>query len=127
MDILKISALAVTAAFCGLILRRQVPELALVLILAAGTLLLGEAAGAFATVRGLADSFSRLAGLTPEIWKPVWKTVGIGIVSKLSAAVCKDAGEGSMAAFVEMAGSALALLAAIPLVETVFDTLSSFL
>ena len=127
MDIFKLSALAVTAALCGVVLRKRVPELALVLTLAAGALLLGEAVGALATVRGMADSLARTAGLPPEVWKPVWKTVGIGVVARLSAAVCRDAGEGSAAAFLETAGSALALLASLPLVEAVFDTLSSFL
>ena len=73
------------------------------------------------------DSLARTAGLSPEIWKPVVKTVGIGIVARLAAAVCKDAGEGGVAAFLETAGAALALFTALPLVETVFDTLGALL
>ena len=127
MDIFKLSALAVTAALCALVLRRQVPELALVLTLAAGTILLGQAMDCVAGVRGLTDSLARTAGLSIQVWKPVWKTVGIGLVTRLASAVCKDAGEGGVAAFLETAGSALALLAALPLAEAVFDTLSSLL
>ena len=48
-------------------------------------------------------------------------------MTRLASAVCKDAGEGGVAAFLETAGSALALLAALPLAEAVFDTLSSLL
>ena len=125
MDIFKLSALAVTAALCALVLRKRVPELALCLTLAAGALLLGEAAAALAQVRGLADSLARPAGLSPQVWKPVWKTVGVGVVTRLSSAVCKDAGEGGVAAFLETAGAALALLSALPLVEAVFSALSS--
>ena len=127
MDIFKLAALAVSAALCALVLRRLVPELALVLTLAAGAALLGEAVSSLAAVRGLADSLARTAGLSPGVWKPVWKTVGIGLVTRLASAVCKDAGEGGVAAFLETAGSALALLAALPLAEAVFDTLSSLL
>ena len=127
MDIFKLAALAVSAALCALVLRRRVPELALVLTLAAGAALLGEAVSSLAAVRGLADSLARTAGLSPWVWKPVWKTVGIGLVTRLASAVCKDAGEGGVAAFLETAGSALALLAALPLAEAVFDTLSSLL
>ncbi len=127
MDIFKLSALAVTAALCALVLRRQVPELALCLTLAAGVLLLGEAVTALASVRGLADSLARTAGLSPQVWKPVWKTVGIGVVTRLSSAVCRDAGEGGVAAFLETAGAALALFAALPLVEAVFTTLGGLL
>ena len=127
MDIFKLSALAVVAALCALTLRGKVPELAVVLALAAGVLLLGQAVDAMAAVRGLTDSRAHTAGLSPNVWQPVWKTVGIGVMTRLSSAVCKDAGEGGVAAFLETAGTALALLTALPLIETVFDTLSALL
>ena len=127
MDIFKLSALAVVAALCALTLRGKVPELAVVLALAAGVLLLGQAVDAMAAVRGLTDSLAHTAGLSPNVWQPVWKTVGIGVMTWLSSAVCKDAGEGGVAAFLETAGTALALLTALPLIETVFDTLSALL
>ncbi len=127
MDIFKLSALAVVAALCALTLRGKVPELAVVLALAAGVLLLGQAVDAMAAVRGLTDSLAHTAGLSPNVWQPVWKTVGIGVMTRLSSAVCKDAGEGGVAAFLETAGTALALLTALPLIETVFDTLSALL
>lgn len=127
MDILKLAALAVIAALCALTIRGKVPELAAVLALAAGCLLLGQAMEAVAGVRGLADSLARTAGLSARVWKPVWKTVGIGVVTRLAAAVCKDAGEGGVAAFLETAGAAVALFTALPLVEAVFTTLGGLL
>ena len=127
MDIFKLSALAVVAALCALTLRGKVPELAVVLALAAGVLLLGQAVDAMAAVRGLTDSLAHTAGLSPNVWQPVWMTVGIGVMTRLSSAVCMDAGEGGVAAFLETAGTALALLTALPLIETVFDTLSALL
>lgn len=127
MDIFKLSALAVTAALCALVLRKRVPELALVLTLAAGGLILGGAADALAQIRGMADALARTAGLTPGMWAPVWKTVGVGVVTRLSSAVCKDAGEGGIAAFLETAGAALALLTALPLAQAVFDVLGGLL
>ena len=127
MDIFKLAALAVTAALCALVLRKQVPELAVVLVLAAGALLLGQAVEALSTVGGFAGTLARTAGLSPQVWRPVWKTAGIGLVAKLAAAVCKDAGEGGVAAFLETAGTALALLTVLPLARAVFDTLGGLL
>ena len=127
MDILKLAAIGVAAALCALAIKRQVPELALVLTLSAGVALMAQALEAASSVRGFTDALARTAGLAPEVWKPVWKTVGIGVVTQLGAAVCKDAGEGGIAAVLETAGAALSLLAALPLVETVFDTLGGFL
>ncbi len=127
MDILKLAALAVTAALCALTIRGRAPELAAALALGAGCLLMGQAMEAVAGVRGLADSLARTAGLSIQVWKPVWKTVGVGVVTRLAAAVCKDAGEGSIGAFLETAGAALALFTALPLVEAVFTTLGGLL
>jgi len=127
MEIGRLAAAAVTAALCALVLKKRVPELALVLSLAAGFLLLGDTLDALAGVRGLMDRLARTAGLAPEIWAVVVKTVGIGIVAKLAASVCRDAGESALAAFLETAGAALALFTALPLVETVFDTLEELL
>lgn len=127
MDIFKLAALAVTAALCAVFLRKQVPSLALALSLAAGAILLGAAMGSLAAVRGLADSLSRTAGLSPQLWKPVWKVAGVGVVTRLAAALCRDAGEGGLAAFLETAGVALALLTALPLLEAVLDVLAELL
>ncbi len=127
MDIFKLAALAVVAALSALVIRRQVPELAVVLALTAGCMLLGQAMEAVSAVRGLTDSLARTGGLPPELWTPVWKTVGVGVVTRLAAAVCRDAGEGGVAAFLETAGAALALLCALPLVEAVFQTLGALL
>lgn len=124
---MKLAALGVTAALCALVIRGRVPELAVALTLAAGCLLLGQALEAISGVRGLADRLAQTAGLSPEIWRPVWKIVGVGIVTRLSSAVCRDAGEGGVAAFLETTGAALALFAALPLVESVFDTLGGLL
>lgn len=127
MEIGRLAALAVTSALCALVLKKRVPELALVLSLAAGFLLLGGTLDALSGVRGLMDRLARTAGLAPEIWAVVVKTVGIGILARLAASVCRDAGESGLAAFLETAGAALALFTALPLVETVFDTLEALL
>ena len=127
MDIFKLAALAVTAALCAVFLRKQVPSLALALSLAAGAILLSSAMESLSAVRGLADSLSRTAGLSPQLWSTVWKVAGVGIVTRLSTALCKDAGEGGLAAFLETAGVALALLTALPLLETVLEVLGGLL
>lgn len=127
MDIFKLAALGVVAALCALVLRRREPALATLLILGTGFLLLQAGAAALASVRGFADSLSRTAAVEPTVWKPVWQTVGIGLVTRLSAAVCKDAGEGGIAAFLETTGAALALVAALPLAQALLDALAALL
>lgn len=127
MDIFKLAALGVVAALFALVLRRREPALATLLILGTGFLLLQAGAAALATVRGFTDSLARTASIESAVWKPVWQTVGIGLVTRLSSAVCRDAGEGGVAAFLETAGAALALLAALPLAQALLDALAALL
>ena len=47
--------------------------------------------------------------------------------TKLAAALCRDAGEGSLAAFVEVAGAAAAVLVALPLLKMVLQLVMGLL
>lgn len=127
MDIFKLAGLGIVSALCALVLKRREPALAVLLVIGTGIFILQAGREAMAMIRGFADSLSQTAGIDSELWKPVWQTVGIGLVARLSSAVCKDAGEGGIAAFLETGGAVLALLAALPLARALLDTLSGLL
>lgn len=55
------------------------------------------------------------------------KVTGIALVSRWAAELCRDAGEGGLAAFVETAASALALLVCVPLLKAVLETITELL
>lgn len=118
-SIVKIAAIAVAAAICAVVIRKQVPELALTIGLIAGAIILSVSVGAIKSIREMIDTLAQASGLSPAIVLPVIKTVGIGIVAKLAAEICRDAKEDGIAAFVETAGAAGAILVCLPLVESV--------
>ena len=123
----KIAALAVAAALCALVVRQNAREIGLVLALLAGALILGQALGAVEAIWELLEELGERAGLSPAVLDPVVKTVGIGILTKISAEVCRGANESGIAAFVETAGAALSLYVALPLIRAVLDTVSELL
>ena len=126
-DMLRVAALAVAAALCAVVVRKNVREIGIVVALAAGAVILTVSLDAIGSVRALMDRLGELAGLSPAVLAPVLKTVGIAIVTKVAAEVCRDAGEGGIASFVEIAGAALALLTALPLLEAVLNTITGLL
>lgn len=126
-SIVKIAAIAVTAALCAVVVKKQVPELGLVLGLLAGALILSFSITALKSTKELMETLADTAGLSPAVLTPVIKTVGIGIVTKLAAEICRDAKEGGIAAFVETAGAAGALLVCLPLMETVLNMITELL
>ena len=120
MDLMvKVAAGAITAAVLGVVLRKNTPELALLLALAAGLWMVALVADGLGAVVALWEELTSLAGLSEELLEPVVKTVALSILTRLTAEVCKSAGEGGVAAFVETAGTVLALVVALPLVRAV--------
>ena len=126
-DMLKIAAVAISAALCAVVVKKQVRELGLVLALTAGAVILAAALETLQTVRELLDELAQTAGLEPAVLAPVVKTVGVAIITRVTVEVCKDAGEGGIAAFVEIAGSAAALYLALPLVRAVLSAITGLL
>lgn len=126
-SVLKVVAVAVTAAVCAVVVKQDAKGIGMVLGMAAGALVLGLSLGAVESVRALMDDLTVMAGLAPAIVDPVVKTVGIAILTRIAAEVCRDAGEGGLAAFTETAGAAMALLVTLPLLRSVLDTLTGLL
>ena len=123
----KLAAVAVTAAVLSGVLRKNTPELALLLVLAAGLWMLALAAGALGAAVALMEELAARAGLTDALLEPVLKVVALSILTRLTAALCRSAGEGGLAAFAEAAGTALALAAALPLVRAVAQLMGELL
>ena len=114
-------ALAAIGAVCAAAIKKQTPDVALVMTLCAATLILTVAMTAFRPVRELMDTLAERAGLSVAVLSPVIKTVGVSILTRVTAELCRDAGEGGLASAVEIAGGACALLVCLPLFEAVLE------
>ena len=126
-EISKLAAVALVGAVCCVMIKEQRREIGLALSLAVGILLLAMSlAGMEATLESIRD-LSELAGLSSGVLSPVVKTVGIGLLTHISAELCRDAGERSLAAVVEIGGSVSALLVALPLLSTVVAVISGLM
>ena len=123
----KLAAVGVTAVVLSAVLKKNTPELALLLVLAAGLWMLTLAAGGLGAAAALMEELAQQAGLSEALVEPVGKTVALSILTKLTVELCRSAGEGGVAAFVETAGAVLALLAALPLVRAVAQLMGELL
>lgn len=126
-DVIRVAAAGVIAAVCAITLRKQTPELAILLTICACVLILLSCSGALASVMQFTDELTQLGGLSPGIIAPVIKASGIAILTRLSSDVCRDANEGALASVVESAGTVLALLVVLPLMSAVLELLNELL
>ena len=124
---IKVAAGAVTAAVCATVVRRGTPELGFLLALAAGIWVLWTVADSLKLVTDWMKWLCELAGQEDWLIEPVFKTVVLSILTRLTAEVCKSAGESGVAAFVETAGTILALAVSLPLVGGVLKMMEGML
>ena len=67
------------------------------------------------------------SGVSADLFVPLYKTIGIALVVQVGGNLCRDAGESALASVVETAGTLCALLAALPLLRAVLDTVTGLL
>lgn len=126
MDMLALGAVGVVAALFAVMVRQRAPEMALVLAMAA-CVLLWNTLPLLESIRDVMEELASLTEISPALLRPMLQTVGLALVTKLAAALCRDAGEGSLAAFVEVAGAAAAVLVALPLLKMVLQLVMGLL
>ncbi len=127
MDMIAFAAAGVVAALCGVVVRQKSPEIAAVLALAACVLLLWNTLPLLETIWDVVQELAQLADISPTVLRPLLQTVGLAVVTRLAGSLCRDAGEGSIAAFLEVAGSAAAVLVALPLLKMVLQLILQLL
>lgn len=119
--LIKVAAIAVAGAVLGLVIKKNSPDMALMLTISLALIALYLA---FDTIKGVTEFISSMAGaaqISPAVLTVVFKAVGISIVTKLSSDVCRDAGQSSVASGIELTGAFAALYIALPLFKTVMD------
>jgi len=126
-EVLSLGAIAVSGTICALVLRRQTPELSLTLSLVTVCILLWHSRRAFGSVLDLFGQLAQLSGLSLELLTPLVRTVGIALITRLGSQISRDDGMGSVAAFLELAGSAAALVTVIPLLQAVLELMEGLL
>lgn len=125
--LMKTAAAAIVASLVCLLLKRSNPEMAVPLsaIVCVGAVILSAD-----MLRPLAELLARaeqMGGISAVLFYPVMKSVGIGICTRVAADLCRDSGQGAMAGCVELAGTICALYTALPLMETMLDTLEALM
>ena len=119
MGLYSALGLAAAAAVLGFIVRRFDREAGRLLSVAAGALamlaVLASFSGVFSELKAIASE-GGLGG--PEVLLAM-KAVGVAYLSKLSASLCRELEESSLADICELTGRVLLVLTALPLLRSI--------
>lgn len=126
-QMVMVSGGVLVAMVCGVVVRKQAPEIALVLTLCAAVAVLVAVSGELGLIVGYIQRLAQAGGISQELIAPVMKTTGIAMLCKFTADFCRDAKENGLASAVELAGTVLGLVAAMPLLQGVLSLLEELL
>ena len=124
---MKLAALCLLGAGLATLLRKNTPELSLVLIVAVVVAMFFSLATLLGRVFTFFDRLVTISGLSTQLFTPLIKTVAIALISRSGAEVCRDAGAGAIGYMLETAGAVGAIIVAIPLIEAVWETIQMVL
>jgi len=128
MDLLvKAAAIGVSGAVIAILLKKNTPEISALVSVSAAVAILILTLDKFLDISGFISELVETAGLTSAVVSPVVKTVGIGLITRLSSDICKEAGQATASTVVETAGSIAAVTVVLPLMKTVFRMISSLI
>lgn len=128
MDIIiKAAAVALISCVCVLIIKGANPGGAYLLSVCSAVILMLGAALLLSQIAELINALIERSGLSPALFLPVIKCIGIGIIVNIVSGLCKDAGQSSSSAAIEYLGAACAVYTALPLISAMLNTLEDLL
>ena len=126
MELLQLMGLCALCLLPILVLRKNAPEQALLLVLAIGAVVLARVLALAAPLLEQLRTLFDQAGVDSSHVSILLRTVAAALVSRLCGDVCRDSGSQTLGTVVELAGAAAALLIALPLLEAVAGLLLGY-
>ncbi|BCV25129.1 stage III sporulation protein AD [Gelria sp. Kuro-4] len=121
MEIISLIGIAIIATLLALLIRRDRPELALLLALTAAALIFLFAVTRLAGVISVLEGLAQRTGINRQYFSLLLKIIAIAYIAEFGAQVCRDAGQEAVAGAVEVAGKILVLVLSVPILIAVFD------
>ena len=127
MDIVKVIGIALVTTFAVMVLRPTKPELAAVVSIAGGVVVLLMFVDSLGAVLGGFTAIVNRTGIKSEIFSALLKIIGIGYLTDFAAGICADAGNTSMAQKVTLAGKVIILVLALPIIDNLIQIIVNIL
>lgn len=127
MGILQIVGLGLIATFLVLVLKEQKPVFAFLLATFTGVIIFLSLAGKISEVIRILQNLAERAHVNTFFLETILKIIGIAYIAEFGAQVTRDAGQGSIASKIELAGKILILVMAIPIITIVIESIIQIL
>jgi len=127
LEIIQVVGLGLVATFLILVIKEQKPVFAFLLATFTGVVIFLSLVGKIADVIGLLTKLAQEARVNSTFLETVLKIIGIAYIAEFGAQVTRDAGQGSIASKIELAGKVLIMVMAIPIITMMIETVVEIL
>ncbi len=127
MELIKLFGFAVVAIFLYALLKNYRPEFALSVVLIASAAVFLYALSVLSSVVSELKGLVGNAGIDEEYVEICIKALGVLLITKLCADICKDSGSSALEGKVMFAGKCGVFIVVLPLFRQIFKTVAGLL
>ncbi len=127
MEILQVVALGLIVAVFAVLLRRERPEMAMILALGFGVIIFLMVLNKLGAIITVFQDVTRRAQVDELYLTTLLKILGIAYIAEFGAQVCRDSGEGTVANKIELAGKVLIMILALPIFVAILEAIMRLL
>lgn len=124
---IQVVGLGLVVTFLIILLKEQKPVFAFLLAAFAGIMIFLSLIGKITDVIQVLKNLAQQAHVNQLFLETVLKIIGIAYIAEFGAQVTRDAGQGSIAAKIELAGKVLIMVMAIPIITVIIETIVQIL
>ena len=121
MEMGRIIALGLVGTVFAVLLKKENPQIAMLVAAITGILIFGMICLPLGNLIALLRETAEQAGVGSGYFAVVLKVIGIAYLTQFGAQLCDDAGEGAVAAKIELAGKILMMTAAAPVLTGLLE------
>jgi stage III sporulation protein AD len=127
VEIVQVVGFAIIAAIFIILIRQSRPEIAQLLSITIGIIIIVYLLGYLKMVIDLITDMALEAKVSPLFLRTLFRVIGVAYLAEFGAQVCRDAGEGSIAGKIEFAGKIIILIMAIPILVSIMEGIVKFI
>ncbi|KXG43282.1 stage III sporulation protein AD [Tepidibacillus infernus] len=127
MEIIQIVGLAFIATILSVLLKDQKPQFSFLITVFTGVAIFLFLIGKISSVINVLERLAVQSNVNIIYLETILKIIGIAYIAEFGAQMTKDAGQGAIAAKIELAGKILIMVMAIPIISVIIETVIQLL
>lgn len=125
--IYKIISIALITCVAFMVIKPVKGDFAIIISIVGGMIILFYTIKYLASVFDIFDNIFKISGINSSLYAIIFKIIGIGYLTELTASICNDTGNSSLGDKVLLSGKIIILVMALPIVTSILDIIMELL